>query len=216
MGESGMSFLLKDEAYDKFIQMINDKQLIYGEIYSLNVLTATMDMSKTPVRDAIQKLVDEKRIDILPSRGIRLHQITKEELMQHYHFSCAIEGYCVATLAKTYQKDKKNPSVKKLKKLTEQMEKMLDEQQDFGEYFALDQQFHKELLESLRDPYFNNLQHSSMGFYNHPEVQFTDKKLSRKEVYECHRKILNAICEGDSASAYEALLEHSDLMLKAF
>ncbi|MBU3100644.1 MULTISPECIES: GntR family transcriptional regulator [Clostridium] len=211
-----MSFLLKDEAYDKIIQMINDKKLIYGEIYSLNVLTATMDMSKTPVRDAIQKLVDEKRIDILPSRGIRLHQITKEEVMQHYHFSCAIEGYCVATLAKTYQKDKNNPSVKKLKKLMEQMEKMLDEQKNFNEYFAVDQQFHLELLESLKDPYFSSLKHSSMGFYNHPEIQFTDNKLSRKEVCECHRKILSAICEGDSADAYEALLEHSYVMLKAF
>lgn len=120
--------------------MINDKELIYGEIYSINALTATMDMSKTPVRDAIQKLVDEKLIDILPSRGIRLHQITKEELMQH----------------------------------------------------------------------------SPMGFYNHPEMHLTDNKLSRKDVYECHQKILNAICEGDSAGAYEALLEHSDLMLKAF
>ncbi|AKA67190.1 GntR family transcriptional regulator [Clostridium scatologenes] len=211
-----MSFLLKDQAYDKFIKMINDKELIYGEIYSINALTATMDMSKTPVRDAIQKLVDEKRIDILPSRGIRLHQITKEELTQHYHFSCAIEGYCVATLAKTYEKDKKNPSVKKLKKLMEQMKKMLDEQHDFDEYFALDQKFHQELLESLGDPYFNSLQHSPMGFYNHPEIQLTDNKLSRKEVYDCHQKILNAICEGDSAGAYEALLEHSDLMLKAF
>ncbi|OAA90329.1 FCD domain-containing protein [Clostridium ljungdahlii] len=86
----------------------------------------------------------------------------------------------------------------------------------YDEYFALDQKFHQELLESLGDPYFSNLQHSPMGFYNHPELQLTDNKLSRKEVYECHRKILNAICEGDSAGAYEALLQHSDLMLKAF
>ena len=53
-------------------------------------------MSKTPVRDAIQKLADEKRIDILPSRGIQLHMPTADEVKQHYHFSNAIEGYCVA------------------------------------------------------------------------------------------------------------------------
>lgn len=210
-----MSYLLKDKAYDRFIQMINDKELIYGEIYSLNVLTATMNMSKTPVRDAIQKLEEEKRIDILPSRGIQLHQITKEESMQHYHFSCAIEGYCAATLAKTYQKDKDNSSVKKLNKLMKQMKKTLDEQQDFDKYFDLDQRFHKELLDSLGDPYFSTLQHSSMGFYNHPEIQFLNNKLSRNEIYLCHQKILNAICEADSAGAYNALLEHSDVMLNA-
>lgn len=211
-----MSYLLKDEAYDKIIQMINDKELIYGEIYSLNVMTATMNMSKTPVRDAIQKLAEEKRIDILPSRGIRLHQITKEELMQHYHFSCAIEGYCVATLAKSYKKDKENPYVRKLKELMEQMNKMLDGQQDFDKYFALDQRFHEELLESLEDPYFSNLKYSPMGFYNHPEIQYTNNKLSRNDIYACHQKILDAICNADSADAYDALLEHSDLMLKAY
>ena len=63
-----MSFLLKDQAYDKLIQLINEGKLKYGETYSLNALAQDLEMSRTPVRDAIQKLADENRIDVLPSR----------------------------------------------------------------------------------------------------------------------------------------------------
>ena len=103
-----MSLFLKDEAYEQLVQMIDDGKFEYDKKYSLNQIAIELNMSKTPVRDAIQKLADEKRIDILPSRGIQLHMPTADEVKQHYHFSNAIEGYCVAELAKAYAKNPKN------------------------------------------------------------------------------------------------------------
>ena len=66
-----MSLFLKDEAYEQLVQMIDDGKFEYDKKYSLNQIAIELNMSKTPVRDAIQKLADEKRIDILPSRGIQ-------------------------------------------------------------------------------------------------------------------------------------------------
>ena len=159
-----MSFLLKDQAYDKLVQLINQGKLKYGETYSLNALAQDLEMSRTPVRDAIQKLADENRIDVLPSRGIRLHQMTVEEITQHYHFSTAIEGYCAASLANAYQEDNKRPYLQKMQELLTSMWTLADSDQAFGEFFSLDQQFHRELLESLGDPYFSSLEDSPMGF----------------------------------------------------
>lgn len=208
-----MSLFLKEEAYNKLLQMITDGKLEYGKMYSLNALAVDLDMSKTPVRDAIQKLADEKRIDILPSRGIQLHALTEAEIRQHYNFSNAIEGYCVAELAKAYAKDKKNIYVRKMRHILSDMKELLDDDSDFGEYFALDRQFHLELIDSLEDPYFSSLKSSPMGFLNHPELQLTEETLPRKAVYDCHEKILNAIMAGNSSAAVEAMLEHADLML---
>lgn len=168
-------------------------------------------MSKTPVRDAIQKLADEKRIDILPSRGIQLHMPTADEVKQHYHFSNAIEGYCVAELAKAYAKNPKNIYVRRLKYIMQDMKAYLDEQTDFGEYFALDRQFHIELIDSLQDPYFSSLKSSGMGFLNHPELQLNEK-VPRQDVYACHEKILDAICKGNHSAAFDAMMEHAQLM----
>lgn len=209
-----MTLLLKDEAYEQLTQMINSGKFEYGKKYSLNQIAADLNMSKTPVRDAIQRLAEERRIDILPSRGIQLHMPTPDEARQHYHFSNAIEGYCVTELAKAYAKDKTNIYVRRLKYIMNDMKELLDDSTDFGEYFSLDRQFHMELIDSLQDPYFSSLKSSCMGFLNHPELQLSENKVQRVEIYTCHEKILDAICNGDHAAAYDAMIEHAQLMVK--
>ena len=91
--------------------------------------------------------------------------------------------------------------------------KYLEKYDAFKEYFVYDKGFHQTILESLEDPYFSGLQHSAMGFYDHPELQH-DSAVIREEVYRCHKKIYDNIKSGDSHGAYQALIEHSDLMIK--
>ncbi len=116
-----MSFLLKDQVYEKLLGLLNEGKLEPGKTYSLNALAADLNMSRTPVRDAIMKLADERRLDLLPSRGVRLHQMTEEEMHQHYHFSTAIEGYCAACLAKAYEENPNNIYVRQMEKDLEGM-----------------------------------------------------------------------------------------------
>lgn len=63
-----MQLLLKDQAYQALLEMIWSGNLEAGEIYSLTKIAQDLNISRTPLRDAIQRLSDEKRIDILPSR----------------------------------------------------------------------------------------------------------------------------------------------------
>lgn len=214
MGDSSMSFLLKDQAYDKLIQLINEGKLQYGETYSLNALSKNLEMSRTPVRDAIQKLADEKRIDVLPSRGIRLHQMSTEELTQHYHFSTAIEGYCAASLAENREADSQQGCLHRMREIVAGMWELAGSDQEFEKFFSLDQQFHRELLESLGDPYFSSLQNSPMGFFNHPELQQMTGRISRKDICQCHQVILDAVLEGDSSKAYKGVMNHAALMYR--
>ena len=205
--------LLKDQAYQSLLRMVQEGSLERGKIYSLKAISAQLEMSITPVRDAIQRLCDEGRMDILPSRGIRLHEMTKDELVQHYHFSSAIEGYCVYSLAAAYKNGNGRENVERLQFLLDEMASRLTPESPFQEYFHFDKSFHREILESLKDPYFSSLQHSAMGFYDHPELQH-DNVIAREEVFQCHMKILNKIREGDPEGAYRAVIEHADLMMR--
>ncbi len=207
-----MSFLLKDQVYEKLLGLLNEGKLEPGKTYSLNALAADLNMSRTPVRDAIMKLADERRLDLLPSRGVRLHQMTEEEMHQHYHFSTAIEGYCAACLAKAYEENPNNIYVRQMEKDLEGMVELAGEEGDFSSFFALDQDFHRKLLESLEDDYFRSLQYSPMGFFGHPELQRSPEKLPRKSVCQCHENILNAVREGNPVEAYQAVMEHAKLM----
>ena len=205
--------LLKDQAYDLLLGMIEDGRIRHGETYSLNAVASDLGMSRTPVRDAIQRMCDEGRMDLLPSRGFQLHRLSKEEMEQHYHFSNAIEGYCVLRLAKYHTDEKVLPYVEKMKHLVHELGKCLDASTPFDAYFRHDKEFHLTILESLEDPYFSSLQYSAMGFYDHPELQM-DSGVSRREVYQCHKNILDCIESGDPHGAYDALIAHADLMLR--
>lgn len=209
-----MAGLLKDEAYNKIEKMIVSGKFRYGMIYSINALAAEMEMSRTPVRDAVMKMGEEKRVDILSYRGFCLHQMTEEEMNFNRHYSNAIEGYCLIELARSTKKDPRNPYVRKLKHIMLDMEAYLEEDTSFDEYMSLDMAFHAAIIDSINDPIYSEIKKSSMGFYNHPELQMMDKKIYRKEVYRCHQKILDAVCAGDDVGAYNALKEHSDMMLK--
>ncbi len=211
-----MAKLLKDIAYDKLRTMIAQGRFRYGEMYSLNAIAEEMQMSRTPIRDAIQKLSDERRIDIKASRGFCLHMLSMEELEFHRHFSNAIECYCVALLAQAYTKDNKNPYVLKLKHLLLDMEIYLDEESSFAEYFETDQKFHATIIDSVDNVFFSELKYSSNGFFDRPEIQLTAKKISRKTIYDCHKAILDAICSGDTSEASEAMKKHSTIMMEAF
>ncbi len=211
-----MADLLKDIAYDKLRKMIAQGKFEYGKIYSLNALAADMEMSRTPVRDAIQKLGEQRRIDVMASRGFCLHVMTQEEMEFHRHFSNAIECYCIQKLTLDYMKDPGNVHVARMQQLLADMEKVLTEDTPFAEYFILDQEFHAAIIDSLDNAYFSELKNSPDGFYDHPELQLTDKKISRKVIYNLHKKILNAVCAGDVHGAVQAMIEHSDVMMGVF
>ena len=195
--------------------MIDDGKIKYGETYSLNVIASTLNMSRTPVRDAIQKLCDENRIDLLPSRGFSLHVITEEEIRQLYHFSSAIEGYCALQLSKL-ERPEENPYVKRLCCLVAEMEGCELDTIPFSEFFSLDNQFHYILIASLEDASLNALSKSKRGFYDHPELHLTKHPPDRTRILHYHRKILDAILHREPATAYQAMLEHADYVYQNY
>ena len=91
--------MLQDRAYEYLKKVIRDGGLEENKIYSLSAISKMLDMSKTPVRDALQMLSREDLIEILPSRGFRLKHFTEKDVTELYQLRCAIEGYCCYTIA---------------------------------------------------------------------------------------------------------------------
>lgn len=173
-------------------------------------------MSRTPVREAIHKLSDENRIDILPSRGFRMHYLTEDEILQLYHFSSAIEGYCAARLAETYKSQGNSSYVVQLKALVEKMRSSDLEQISFKEFYFLDNEFHRVLISSLEDNYLINLNDSKKGFPDRPEIHLIENFISKLDILQAHQRILDAICSGDPAEAFLAMLSHADILLRCY
>ena len=91
---------LQTAAYDHLKRMIYSAELQFGVIYSETKLAGQLAISRTPIRDALNRLAHERYIDILPNRGFQLHLPNATDLREAYHVRLMIEGYCTELLAR--------------------------------------------------------------------------------------------------------------------
>ena len=63
-------------------------------------LAKELGISRTPFRDAIHRLAQEGYIDIIPSKGFRLHQITERDVIETFQIRTALETYCTMQIAR--------------------------------------------------------------------------------------------------------------------
>ena len=90
--------LLQDRIYNDIRKKILSGELSPGLIYSETKLAAEFGVSKTPVKAAILRLSQDHYIEIMPSRGFRLRELSTEDVWEMYHVRTAIEGYCASLL----------------------------------------------------------------------------------------------------------------------
>ena len=74
---------LQIKAYQHLRKMIDEELLVDDTIYSETKMAEQLGISRTPMRDALQRLEQEGFIEILPSRGFRLQKITPEQILKN-------------------------------------------------------------------------------------------------------------------------------------
>jgi DNA-binding GntR family transcriptional regulator len=89
---------LADKAYDALRQMIADGR-IRAEPISEVSLASELQVSRTPVREAVRRLVGENILEMTP-QGIRLYLPSVEDLAEVYYTRAILEG-AAARLAST-------------------------------------------------------------------------------------------------------------------
>ena len=131
MNES--TLLLQDQAYQQIKAAINEGEFNRDEIFSLNALAKKLNMSKTPVRDAVQRLSREGLLDILPSRGIRIAQYTPHEIVELFQTRFVITDFCCTMLALRHKENPDHPIFHSREEALQEQEQITDG--DFGKFF---------------------------------------------------------------------------------
>lgn len=84
---------LSEKAYIAIKEMILDGRLKQGEAISINSMTEILDISRTPITNACQKLEFEKFLTIIPKQGVIVNSITIDDAREIYELRAAIESY---------------------------------------------------------------------------------------------------------------------------
>lgn len=208
---AGYKFL-QEEAYAHIKEQIVTGVLREEQIYSETKLAAQIGISRTPVKDALVRLSQEKLVDILPSKGFCLHRMSEEDIWETYQLRTAVEGFCVLHLA--HRKDAPEGQVC-LEKLEESLRRMaaLLETAPIEAVWAEDLAFHRQVVEFAGNLEFLQLFES----YNHRMSVIAKRSFltphRREQAFQEHRAIVAAVraCrDRDDMAAFSAVRVHME------
>src|SRR5699024_2021051 len=148
---------LNEQAYEHLKKMITEDQLSYQEIYSETKLSRELGISRTPFRDAIHRLVQEGYIDIIRSKGFRLHQLTKQDVVETFQVRSALETYCAMEITRAYTSRRAKRLFRELHFNMEEMKEILETTQSIQDFCTYDFQFHVEIVRYLENRQFSDI-----------------------------------------------------------
>jgi len=190
---------LAEFAYEQVFNAIVTGQLTPGERLIQEKLAEDLDISRTPVREALLRLEQEGVVLHSGRRGFIVRDISEQEIRDLYQAREAIEGYAarVAATAKTDED---------LRRIDEILETA--EFETLEAAFRANESLHRAIVEATGNRYlvelFNSVWTRSVGLRLYADL-FTHE---RSHVSEDHDPVLDALRRGDGESAQAAMVAH--------
>jgi DNA-binding GntR family transcriptional regulator len=199
---------LQIQAYEHLKKMIQEGELDPNCIYSETKIAKDLGFSRTPMRDAIQRLSQERYLDIIPSKGFQIHTLSEQDLIETYQVRCALEGFCTVQLAKDFEKPEAQRIIHSLEDLLAQQEEVINTSHSILQFTELDRQFHDKMVRYLG----NSVITDTFDAFRYQMEKQTTLSLAKEgrleETLEEHRNIFENIKIGAVGRTYKAILAH--------
>ena len=193
---------LNDRAYSEIRKGLITSRFRPGQVLVIRALAEIYGISTTPVREALQRLVAERLLIMLPNRSIAVPGLSVEKFTELVRIRCALEGLA-AELAVAGIKP---AHIEKLKALLGDIDRAAANRDSRG-YVHLNQKFHFIIYERANSPHLLQMVQdlwSQVGpFFN---GLFEDESFIA-HANEQHVKIVGALEAGEAAAVRLAIVK---------
>ena len=195
----GAGETLTNRAYAILEEMIVTLQLQPGEVLSEAGLTKTLDIGRTPIREALQRLSLEGLVVILPRRGVLVSEINVRSQLELLRVRREVERL-MARLAATRATAAERSQ---FKQLAEGMEACADRNDDI-EFMRLDKEFNRLVARSCRNEYARKTMGLMQGLARRFWYQHYQEALDLPRCARLHATIARKISHGRAEAAAAA------------
>lgn len=200
--------LLQSKAYDYLKELILNDKLEHGVIYSQKKVAEELGISKTPLRDAVLRLEQERYIDVYPSKGFMIHEMMEDDIRETYQIRNAIETYCLKQLVADTDGAVTQKCLIDLKTRLELQQGLIDANGSSEEFARIDYEFHKGIVESLGNSAMLHLYKEYMHrIFWQNVLSFTRQGRMQETIGE-HKGIVEALEKGDKDELERLLSRH--------
>lgn len=197
---------ISTDLYPTLRDDILDGKLRDGSKLTEKVLCDKYKVSRTPVREALQKLQGDGLVNSIPNRGFFVTGLSKQDYIDMF------------TLRKIYEIQ----AIKwAIERITDEQFEELSEIFDFMEFYTkkkdlakmltININFHRKIYEASGNRMLKNLLSSYQDMLKHAEVpQQRKPEKYLNIVFEEHRDIFEAFKTRDEKAGVEAMMRHMD------
>ena len=193
---------LADEVYDQLVAAIMSREIGPDDRLVQEKLAAELDISRTPVREALLRLEKEGVLHLANSGGFRLAKITEEETLELYQARAAIEGQAARIL--TARSDPKEFA--QLRGIIRENEKLSNP--TTKDYFIANRTIHRAFMETAGNRFllemFDMIWGRAMAFHLFAAIENADIASSLGN----HLALVDVLEKGDRGAALEAFTAH--------
>ena len=194
---------LAQEAYRVLQRMIVHGELAPGARIVEPALCEQLDISRTPLREAIRMLSSDGLIAIRHNRNAVVTLIDSRELEHLFEAEAGIEGLAAELAASRMT----NTDLKQLEAMQERLEK-LHAKGDRTAYFELNQRIHTRLVAGAKNPVLEETHQRLLGRLERARYLALNSIGRWQESTDEHRAILEALKARNGERAQRLLSDH--------
>lgn len=178
-----------------------------GDKLDINKLAEKFGVSRSPVKEAVNQLVHEGLIEILPRKGTYITQLRYKDFIEFIDARFMVEMWA-ARMAISHVSDEQ---IKKWKDLLVEMDSLLERQPfPFEAYSKLDMEFHQLLVHWASNQKVQDIYNSINPQVSLARVvysKFFENSLKR---HKDHHHMYEALKNRDFSNLIETLQQHSE------
>jgi DNA-binding GntR family transcriptional regulator len=179
-----------------------------GEKLAEEEIAKKLDISRTPVREALHKLAALGFVKIYPNQGIFVNQISIEDLKEVVQIRAILEGFATG-VATNLITNKEIISLEKIIEKTKSLckDKVIDKD-NVIKYCNYDVEFHNLIMEIARNKRLINILNNLSDLTKNFRIMSFEIPGNIEYSLQSHIKIIEALKSGDSKSAELLVQEH--------
>ena len=207
--EAASPGLLGDVVYSRLVERIFSGELAPGTALSVPALATDLAVSRSPVRESVQRLIAEGLAVHTPHAGARVAQLTDADFAEVMAVRELLDGYAARQAAERAR----TPDIARLTALLENQAEQLAGEPDPVADSRLDLEFHTAVRDLAANRTLSDALHrldARAHLYN--SGLWADRRAREIALHE-HRKIVDAIEAGDVTAAERAAAGHVAALL---
>jgi len=192
-------------AYETLRKSILEGQLKSGEIYNEMAIAKDLQISRTPVREALLELTAQGLVSFLPRKGVVINHYSKLDVIEIFEVREAIELFVIEKLSRNFR----SFDLTAINIIFKRQEAAAQNDKP-QQFIQADRDYHIRFCELAGNRRLVNILNNIRDMIQLMGIQALTRTGRYNEVVAEHKEIIEKVSQGKVADAIQAMRYHLD------